>query len=360
MKRTQAGFSLLELSVSLAISGAIGVTAWQLLVLNRNTIAEQPISLLMAQAGAAVEGFSVKNYRLPCPAASGDGRENCASGSTGLLPWRDLGLLQAYALIRYGVYRTAGVDLSKAVSRQVPTLPPGFSANTINGLDLCAGLRSAAQLPAAFGALTVGGASGVYAAYALAHPGKDLRFQDGNITGFDLPKKAITLDYDDQVAATGLTELSGRLNCPLVMGRANNTARAAYAAYDINRNALLFVDFRNFAYDVAVTNTAIAAAGVATATLGMAVAVADAATSISIAANSAGAGLGVVAPAALSVAGAGLALAGATSSLVSSVKAQDVARTKADATSAIQVDTAVALAVAAANAITAEKRGINP
>lgn len=360
MKRTQAGFSLLELSVSLAISGAIGVTAWQLLVANRSTTAGQPTPLLLAQASAAVEGFSLKNYRLPCPAATGDGLESCAAGSTGLLPWRDLGLPQDYALLRYGIYRTAAVDLSKAVARQTPSLPPGLSANTVNGLDMCAGLRTAARLPVALGALTVGGTSGVYAAYALAHPGKDMQFQGLNATDFEIPKRAAALDYDDQVMAVGLTELSGRFNCPARLGAANNAARAAYAAYDINRNALLFVDFRNFAVEVASTNTAIAAVGVATGTLGLAIAIADMTTAVSIAANSVGVGAAVIIPSSLAVAGAAAGLVAAGAGLASAIVAEVVATTKAASTAQIQTDAAVALAVSGANAVAADIKGLNP
>ncbi len=360
MRRIQAGFSLLELSVSLAVSGAMGVTAWQLLVVNRNASVGQSVPLQLTQASAAVDGFSLKNFRLPCPAIGGDGRESCASSSTGLLPWRDLGLPQAYALMRYGVYRTATVDLSKSVNRQAPALPPGFSANNINGLDMCVGLRTAAQLSAAVNALTVGSSSGVFVAYALAHPGNDLQFQGINMTGFEMPKRAMALDYDDQVMAVGLTELSGRFNCPARLGAANNAARAAYAAYDINRNARLFVDFRNFAVEVASTNTAIAAAGVATAALGLAIAGADMTTAVSIAANSVGIGAAVVIPSSLALVGAAAALVAADAGLVSAIASEVIANQKAQATAQIQIDAAVAMAVSAANAVSADTKGLNP
>ena len=360
MTRRSRGFSLVELSVSLAVSTAMGIVAWQLLASFRKPSTGQPISLQLAQAAAAVEGFSLQNFRLPCPAADVNGRENCAVSAAGLLAWRDLGLPQAYSVLRYGAYRTAFVDLTKALARQTPTLPPGFAISEVNGLDLCAGLRSAALSPLGSGALTVGGTDGVYSAYALAHPGQDLQFQGLNTTGFDMPKKAITADYDDQVLAAGLTELSGRLNCPAFLGAANNSARAAYAAYDINRNALLFVDFRNFAYQMAQGNTAIAGVGVANAYVGVAVATADLVTAFSVAANSAGVGASVIVPSTLAVAGAAAGLVAAAAGLASSIVAEVVAKNKADATADIQVGTAVAQAVAAANAISVEKKGLNP
>lgn len=134
--RRSAGFTLLELSMSLAVMGVIGV-----LVANAysgsGSGVERTRELAEAeQVRQAVRAFTLANKRLPCPDAltSGLGWENCTAGLVmGYVPYQALGLTQPPANRRglYGVYRNAGAnaDLAVAAERSVPAdtqSEPGF------------------------------------------------------------------------------------------------------------------------------------------------------------------------------------------------------------------------------------------
>lgn len=360
MKRRHRGFSLVELSVSLAVMGAMGLAVWRFLPLSRELAQGQPVALQQAQAQWAVEGFLMRSHRLPCPDTDGDGLENCTGGMVGQLAWRDLGLTQSFAVLRYGVYRAGSHDLAQALERQIPLLPPGYAPHPLaglNGLDLCFALRAAARSPGTAGALTAGG---VEVAYALAHPGINGQFQGLNATMFDLPGRASDANYDDVVATTGLTELSGRLSCPTRLGEANAAARAAYAAYDMDRNAQQFLEFRNFAYQVRITNRNFAIANEGIAIVDLAIAVAGAVTAVSVAANSVGLGAGVVVAAAVPVLASGASLTAASLSLTMAVIAELKAKAQSEGAAELRATAAAALVRAGTAAIALDTKGINP
>lgn len=355
---TQRGFSMVELAVSLAIMGAMGVAVWRLLPFSRDIAEGQPVQVQLAQAQTAIDGFLLARHRLPCADTDDDGRENCGATAAGKLPWRDLGLGRSFAVLRYDAYRTGVNNLTQALARQTPLLPPGAASvgAVINGLDLCVALRGAAASPA-LGSLNAGG---VPSAYALAHPGADGVFQGLNTTGFEMPGRAVSQDYDDAVAATGLAELSGRLACPTRLGEANAAARAAYAAYDLDRDMEKFLWFRSFAHDVSVTNLNFANSAQTTAILDTVIASANAVTAVAIAGNSVGVGLGVVAAAALPVVLSAAALTAAILGQQAAATAE--AKNSAQYTGALllRAQSAQALVEATNAAIRVDSKGLNP
>lgn len=369
MKAPQRGFSLVELSVVLAVGAVAGLAAWQLLPVSKDVADGEPVQQQLSMAQASLEGFLLRNHRLPCPDIQGSGQESCtdaagAPASAGRLPWRALGLPQGYSNLRYGVYRAttpSDNDLARVADRYQPLLPPtapAVASSPLNGLDLCVALRRASALSGASGSeLTAGG---VRAAYALAHPGADGNFQGDNLTGFDLPGRAQDANYDDVVVSAGLPELSGRIGCPGRLGEANAAARAAYAAYDLDLDAGQFLRFRSMAHDVRKTSTQFAIAKEVMAGVDIVIAGAGFTTALAIAANSVGLGFGVVAKAAIPVGASAAALVAATAGVVSAVMSEAKAEAQFEGAQTLKDEYAAELVRAVNAATRADSKGLNP
>ena len=357
MRKQHNGFSLVELSVSLAVMGVIGLVVWRIVPASLGVAEGQPVAVQLAQAQAAVEGFVMRNHRLPCPSVDAAGRESCASGTYGHMAWRDLGLNDSYSPLRYGVYRTAISDLATAQVKYTPLLPPGFSSTVVNGLDFCEAVHAAALNPGAVGGASAGG---VEVAYGIAAPGKDGLFHGLNVALLDLPGRSTSSDYDDTVVAAGLVELSGRLGCPVRLGQTNAAARAAYAAYDTDRVALQMVAQRHFASEVSVANTVLASVNLGLATVGLAAEIAKAITAVSIALNSAGPGFAVVAGAIGGVAGAVAGEVVATALTVMAAIAEGEANARVTGMNNFQNVTALERVKALGASLTADTKGLNP
>lgn len=356
------GFSLIEMTVVLAITGALGLAAWKLLPALRPAAEGNRTQLILSEARQAVEGYVLRAHRLPCPDTDGDGLENCTATSVvGSLPYRTLGLSSSQAL-RYGVYRNANLmtaqdaDLAVVKDRLIPLLPPtGFSMEQ-NGLDFCWGLRNAAAAPSGLVA------GSVPVAYAIAHSGADGVFNGANATatGFEAPGQPLSSAYDDQVVATGLSELSGRLACPARLGEVQGAARAAYSAYDIDRSAGMYQEFRTFAVPVREANVALAATNLALSILDVANATATGITSVALTGVTAGVGAGSIAAAALGIAASAAAMVAATASTVTAGLALDKAKKQKTAAEAFKAKTTILAVEAMTAALAADKRGISP
>lgn len=107
-RRREAGFSLIELSIVIAIVGLISVTGLNLLAGSVRATQTRTTEDRLALATEAILAFYMANNRLPCPAdgdlAPGDtgyGTERGTPGActitgttsdNGVLPWRTLGL----------------------------------------------------------------------------------------------------------------------------------------------------------------------------------------------------------------------------------------------------------------------------
>lgn len=358
--RRSAGFSVVELAVALAVVGVAGLAAWQLLPASRGVAEGDPSQLRLRQAQDAVEGFVLRSARLPCPApVGGNGGEACGANALGELPWRTLGLQRADVPLRYGVYRTAAADLATAVAKFGPNLPPlpvvaGYNASQINGLDFCQVLRVATAAP---GGLTAGG---VPVAYAVADAGADRVFNLPYTGSFPLPGAPSTPAFDDRIAATGLGELSARLSCVTRMGEAQAAARSAYAAFDIYRDADMFDRFRQFAYQVRISNTKMATATVSLASLDMLNAIATTASAVSLAANSVGVGAPTIAGGVLAIGAAAAALTAASVQLGLAVTAEAKAGKQATDSTAVKARLLAARDAAATAAAQQDTKGLLP
>ena len=357
-----AGFTLLEMTVVLAISGLLGMAAWKFLPVLRSTTQGDP-ALTLQDTQAALEGFILREYRLPCPDTSGNGLEDCTSGViVGRLPTRTLGISLPRPL-RYGVYRSANAalaqdaDLAVWKNRYLPMLPPGSSSLEKNGLDFCWALRNAIAAPA--GSLAAGG---IPVAYALADPGANGSFDDANATptGFAPPNSPMTATYDDRVMTAGLGELSGRLDCPQRLGAVQGATRASFAAYDIDRNAQMYRRFRDFGYDVAKTNTAIAASNSALATADLAIAYDTGITTIAAALITKGTASTELAASTAVLIASTAALVAAGVKLASAIVAENTAYNKAQAAATTRIDTLLQSAQALTQALAADRKGLTP
>lgn len=234
--RRQGGWSLLELSVVLAILGLLGLVLWRLLPLAPQAAAGDLAARDLAQAEQALLGYALVHHRLP-EAVTVDG--------LAMLPVQTLGL-PARLQLRYQVQPT----LTQApYNRFEPTLPAASeggtpaASNQVNGLDLCMALKAAAGS-------SLAGMQNVPTAFALMHRGGagNERAPDD----FVLPGSA---DIGTRrVLAIGPNEMAARLQCPDRVARVQGAARAARAAYDMERVARRYKSFRTFGIQVAQMN----------------------------------------------------------------------------------------------------------
>jgi len=148
-RRRQSGW----VAIGFAILGATAA-GWLLLaaVLDRQQLhrafATESRDQSLDWAQAAVLQFATRHSRLPCPARTVDGPEDCSSGFKGWLPTATLG--GGSGSLRYLVYRGSGAgsdpDLTgPKADAYVPHLADdsdGGAAIHLTGLDLCEALRS--------------------------------------------------------------------------------------------------------------------------------------------------------------------------------------------------------------------------
>jgi prepilin-type N-terminal cleavage/methylation domain-containing protein len=235
-RRRQRGWSLLELSVVLAVLGLLGLALWRLLPLAPQAAAGDLAARDLAQADQALLGYALVHHRLPDPVTV-DGLS--------MLPVETLGL-PARLQLRYQVQPA----LTQApYNRFEPTLPAASEGGTpsasaqVNGLDLCMALKAEAVA-------SLAGMQNIPTAFALMHrggPGNERAEDD-----FVLPG---SVDAGTRrVLAVGPNEFASRLQCPDRVARVQGAARAARAAYDMERVARRYKNFRTFGIQVAQMN----------------------------------------------------------------------------------------------------------
>ncbi len=156
-RRRQSGW----VAIGFAMLGATAA-GWLLLaaVLDRQQLhqafATESRDQSLDWAQAAVRQFAGRHSRLPCPARTVDGPEDCSTGFKGWLPTATLNASLAGVGLgptRYLVYRGTGAvtdpDLAgpvvDAYSPRLANHSDGGAASHLNGLDLCESVRSVRQ-----------------------------------------------------------------------------------------------------------------------------------------------------------------------------------------------------------------------
>ena len=376
------GFSLAELAVVLVIVGAIGLLIWQVLPRYKSLPAiERLTATSLPDIEAALNGFVLARGRLPCPATTGTGLEDCSTAplgtaaSPGWLPAKTLGLSLSEP-VRYLVYRNATgtglsgipVDLAVSSSLYTPRLPPGTVADPNPGLGFCQELLTLVRAATPPVALTAGVAN-VPIAYGLATAGPGDADGNGNpfdglnttAGQFELTGAARSATYDDQTLTIGSSEMFTRLGCATKLAAVNGAAHAASAAYDLDQFALRFVAFRTFQLAFKNQNVVFATDSVTFAGIDMGIALATLADSIALSSYppfASGAALVISMTAAIAAATATLTVA--IISLVSANADVVTATNQLAAATAFELLTAADQAVAILRAQTLNSRGLSP
>jgi hypothetical protein len=250
--RAQSGVSLLTIALLLfMMSAALAAgVVWLRAGLPGQEIASAQ-RLALARANEAILGFASTHHRLPCPADTPGGEENCTRAK-GYLPVTALGLdtmlhTSGTRTMRYMVYRKSGGDLAEnssvrvadASSRQLPKdkydpTPRDDDKNPLtdvfdarNGLDMCKILLSAygdegrKTGEASYAHYKKGGAP-VNVAYGLALPGAGSRDNDDPFDGvnaddtkteMEAPDKSHDATYDDFVFMRDFPSLMSVFGC---------------------------------------------------------------------------------------------------------------------------------------------------
>lgn len=413
LARGQQGLSLVELAVSLAIVGILGLIAWRWIASTRAPLDRPAIMSQLAEAQTALEGYVLAHSKLPCAAADTNGNADCAAAAPIFFPWRTLGMDRRFAQLHYGVNRAGGIDLAPTASVpdsvrpdlffDYPTLDGAFPMNplpvindagvdaavgrlnraisgvagvggsnsrrtAVNGLDWCRLLRSYASLPnpSAAGVLEAGtdALTRIPVAFILVHPGMNGVFEGNNATGgafrFDMPGRPQSHEFDDLALAVGPADLSARLGCPTHLGRMQAAAQGAYTAYDTARLVQEYWSLRVFDIDQARSAVESAETGELLAGMNLALAVADAALAVASAANTEGITIFGIALSAASAVAAGVELGFAVAEVANARNQLQAAITQEAATRIYMAHVYDSFTQALTAAVTLDTKGLNP
>lgn len=248
----QSGMGLLQVLLLLVLLSALIATAFQVLQSTRDGDHALGQEQALTWADNAVSAFVAAHSRLPCPAATVDGDEDCTIGGKGYLPLRTLttasgieesiigasGPGPSSGPIMYAVNRGSdpATDLTSPQQRYVPLDNEGvprstftresdgtaFDYDAINGLDMCKALMSAAMAPTSVTSAHTLDASGatLNIAYGLAiagtTPGTNGAFDRRNQTdsvSLEGPWTATASDYDDRVRVRTFQSLAEASGC---------------------------------------------------------------------------------------------------------------------------------------------------
>jgi type II secretory pathway pseudopilin PulG len=203
-------------------------------------------------ADQALVAFAAAYGRLPCPAATANGIEDCGTGAKGWLPATTLETVKPrfdadgpgrMGPARYVVYRGTGNDLAVAADRYSPwqwdsdnSKPSDWGLAAVNGLDFCAALGNAQAAGYDGAQAHVDGPAGapVNIAYGIAMAGPTAgdagRFDDTNAGAaptLDAPNREGDATYDDRVRVRDFASLSESMSCSVTLASADAVGRAS-------------------------------------------------------------------------------------------------------------------------------------
>ncbi len=393
-RRRQAGFTLVELGVSLVLLGLMAlafVAYWRTSAQEKATIADRD---LLAVTERAVVGFAHARFRLPCPASDHAGDEDCTGGrQVGFLPWRTLGVADARAgRLLYGAYRAADaaqpwldMDLAQSKDRLRPSftvgLPPvlpetplALNPANANLLDFCYALTLASNAPANAAALGVVDANAAAVrravAFTVAAPGLldadgDRNPFDGRqasastaLPTFDAANRTVAADYDDRVLAVPFNALFAQMQCGQALSAVSHShVNAATAAVSLQQALINYKRQLEIAELVAGAGVASATAGVLSASAGLATAVAGSANAVAFTILTYGTASAVLAPAVAAVVSNTAAVVASTATLALSIASQVEAKSRVTQVAPLVTDSAALALDIDSDARTADNLG---
>lgn len=278
-----AGFGLIQaLVLLLMVASALGAG---LMLLQSRRVADQTRTQedTLRWAEEAVTSFASANSRLPCPAATLNGPEDCGTGrAAGWLPLDTLagasGSAPGVGPVRYAVYRgdaAAHLDLTAPLNAYSPvdlageprkytedvtdaggnTSSQEFTFDSVNGLDFCHALglagASASAADTALAGTTDSNALPVNIAYGLAAAGPDTGAAarlDGSNAGagaqLESPWRMGDSGYDDRVRVQTFAGVAHAVGCRQIADASVNTTpdNIATASVDALAAALTLHD----------------------------------------------------------------------------------------------------------------------
>ncbi len=234
--KKMTGLGLLEVMLFLFVIGTLFVVGYTWLAAKKQAENAEMQTAQLQYVNRFIESFAAVNYRLPCPATTPGGAEDCtvATNVKGYLPYASIGLSASDSKaggghMLYMVSRSAIADLGAATNTYEPiklkdtvAVPDTFAFNQISTGDYCRNLAlSSAETT---GVSVYNGALARRVAYAVAHPGQvdadgsgsvfDGRNADTSNSAMEAPEIAqASGSYDDRVLARSANELMFSTDC---------------------------------------------------------------------------------------------------------------------------------------------------
>ncbi|MCF6317711.1 MAG: type II secretion system GspH family protein [Proteobacteria bacterium] len=295
--KTNKGYSLVELSIVILIMGIIFSLLYVYYPRTQSVQSKIVKSFNTENIDNAIVGFAYAHGRLPFPDNNGTGIENVGA-TRGTIPEITLGLAEKPVNeknipIVYSIFRRENsnneldADLATGKDRLYALLPSGTRVamptplNQTNTIDFCFALRTAANIATNDVALLYVSETGYdrNVAYVLVDSGATDADGGGQLldglntagSNFEVPSKAMSQTYDDQVNSKDFSELFGALACGSVISAALHAHDNAVLAADMMHTS--FQDYSSLlalSLDVAEVGSLLADAAILQAVAGIA------------------------------------------------------------------------------------------